>query len=718
MAIDVRPTERSVEDEAAEAQLNQDIVAELDLKWAQADIAAKDTFRLWKENISFIEGMQWLRVQQGAMLNVQGISRNRIRIADNRLLDHARRLHARLDQVSYSPTVIADSLDDGDKQSARAAQAVLRWFDRRKHVRKERRKVNWWIVVCGQAYVESFFDPQGGPLIEVPELGPDGQPVMEPALDDVGNLVVEPVVDPATGFETGTNPVMQPKMRQEPEGDVDFLVRSPFAIRRDPRFQDWRKLRYIFVEEVAAREEVLDRFGDLVPDLEAKVPQIQYQTMPWMPELVAETTDMMGLPRHRAPVTDVVTLRRYYERPSKKHSQGRFVIYAGPVVLYKGPMPTPDRDFPVVPFAYMGRPWFFEGKSAVDAAKALQRLYNRIFSRFAEHLVRLPAGWLLVPVTSGIPKRSFTSETGSIIRYVPGGGKPEFVFPPFGGLAWYDRFLIRLEVSMEERMALPPAVRGQMPKGARAAKMIELLQEAADAIQAPVLNDISDSWGIFYEKILLFVHKHFSVERMVGIIGEDKASESAEFKGEILPRDWHDRLAVRVEAGESLPSSKMMRIEFILTLAKEHGFFGKPDDPDYAKRLGEALDIDAGFLKQDSDVDVSIAEDEDVRLLRGDDTVHVREYDDHLTHLRVHLQFMKRLVVSNKEDQADLILPHLQEHQTVVARLAVSQAPKSGPPQQPAGQGPGGGVPGGPGGGPSPGQPTPATSGINQLGPV
>lgn len=700
MAIDVRALDRSADEDQADKLLNQNIISDLDLKWAQSDQALKDTFRLWKENISFIEGMQWIRVRESAMLNVQGISRNRIRIADNRLLDHARRLHARLDQVSYSPTAIADSLDDGDRQAARAAQATLRWFDRRKHVRKERRKVNWWIVVCGQAYVEAFFDPQGGPLVEVPETGPDGQPVMEPALDQSGNIVTEPVLDPVTGAETGTQPVMQPRLIKTPAGDVDFLVRSPFAIRRDPRFQDWRKLRWIFVEETASREEVVDRFGDLIPELEKLLPQAQYQTVPWMPELVPETTDMMGLPKHRAPVTDVVTLRRYYERPSKKHPEGRFVIYAGSTVLYKGPSPTPDRDFPVVPFSYLGRPWYLEGKSAVDAAKALQRLYNRILSRMAEHLVRLPAGWLLVPVTSGIPKRSFTNETGSVIRYVPGGGKPEFVFPPFGGLAWYDRFMVRLEGSMEERMALPPATRGQLPKGARAAKTVELLQEAADAIQAPVLNDIADSWGIFYEKTLLFVNKHFTVDRIVEIVGADKRSAAIEFKGENLPRDWHDRIAVKVEAGESLPSSKMMRIEFILTLAKEHGFFGAPGAPDYAKRLAEALDIDAGFMKQDNDLDVSIADEENIKLLQGDDTVHVREWDDHLTHLRVHLQMMKRLVISGKEDDANKIFPHLQEHQTAIAKLMAAQAPKSmsqpGEDQGPLGQ-TGGGAPGGPG---------------------
>lgn len=671
MAIDVRDVVSPAEVE----RHHREVVSELDQKWAMAEQAARDTFRLWRENIAFIEGVQWIRSRDGLMLNVQGVSRNRIRVPDNRLLDHARRLHARLDQVAYSPTAIADSLDEGDKQAARAAGAILRWFNRKTSIRPERRKINWWLVVCGQAYIEAYFDPQAGPLVEVPVLDENGQPVLEQAVGPDGQPVFEAVLD-ENGNEVDRRPVMEPKMTLEPEGMVGFIVRSPFSIRRDPRFQDWKKLRWIFVEETASREEVLDRFGGLIEDLEKKLPSVPHQTDPWMPEVVPDTLDMTGLPRPRPVVKDVVTLRRYFERPSRKYPRGRFVVYAGSLVLYEGDMPTPDRDFPVVPFSYMARPWYMEGKSAVDASKPLQRLYNRILSRFAEHLVRLPAGWLLVPATSGIPKRSFTSETGSVIRYIPGGGDPKFVFPPFGGLAWYERFLARLEASMEDRMALPPAVRGQLPKGARAARTVELLQEAADTIQAPVLNDLADSWARFYKLILMLVHKHFTVDRIVRIIGEDKTSETYEFKGETLPRDWTDRIDVRVEAGESLPSSKMMRIEFILTLAQRHGFFGQPGTPEYIKRLGEALDLDAGFMKQEGDVDVSIAEDENVAIFRGEE-VHAREWDDHLIHLRTHLAYMKRMVLAKREEEAEKLLPHFREHQAFVAELAKGMAMRS-----------------------------------------
>jgi hypothetical protein len=170
-----------------------------------------------------------------------------------------------------------------------------------------------------------------------------------------------------------------------------------------------------------------------------------------------------------------------------------------------------------------------------------------------------------------------------------------------------------------------------------------------------------------------------------------------EFKGDVLPRDWSDRLAVKIEGGESLPSSKMMRIEFILTLAQRHAFFGQPGTPEYQRRLAEALDLDAGFMKNDSDYDVSIAEDENIRLIRGDTTVHVREYDDHLTHLRTHMMFMKRMVVSGREEEADKVLPHLQGHQQAIAQLMAQQSKGTAPQptdqnqqQQPQAQKPGG----------------------------
>jgi len=252
--------------------------------------------------------------------------------------------------------------------------------------------------------------------------------------------------------------------------------------------------------------------------------------------------------------------------------------------------------------------------------------------------------------------------------------------------------------SMEERMALPPAMRGQLPRGAKAAKMVELLQEAADAVQQPVLSDIADGWAEFYQKVLDLMDRHYSDARMVAILGPDKRADVMEFKSGTLPRDWHDRLLVRVEAGESMPSSRLARMQFVLELARAHGMFGQPGTPEYQRRLREALDLDAGFISVEGDLDQAIADEENGLLLQGQQ-IAPNAIDNHLIHLAgSHLPFAKRMIAAGKKEVLQALMPHIQAHQQALLQqqqqMAAMQSQKPGGPgqQKPGGpQGGGGG---------------------------
>lgn len=658
-----------------EEQSDQALISELEGKYAEAEQAQRDLEKIWAENIAFLEGIQWLRTLNQQVINTAGLVKGgRQRITDNRLLDFTRRLISRMVQVQYRPEVTADTDDPGDKKSAKAARGALRWFERRKKVAQRKLEAAWWIAATDICYIETYFDPDAGPMREVPVVDEAGDVVYEDDVDEAGMPILEvrTETDPVTGTPVAREvPRQRPVVKMEPVGEVNLTVRSPFQVKRDWRFQEWEKVRWVFVDEEAAVEEVVDRFGNLIPGLADKLGAGgKSQPLPWIPALpTMGVEDQTGLPKPIPAVSGTVTVRRFYEKPSKRYPKGRMVIYAADpqVMLWRGELDTPDGDLPLVPLSYLSRPWSLEGRSPVRDGKILQRLYNRILSRYAEHLIRLPAGWLLVPTTSGIPKRGFTNEIASIIRYQPAGGAPSFVFPPFQGLAWYDTFLQRLENSMEERMALPPAARGQMPKGARAARTIELLQEAADAVQAPVLSGIAWAWVSVYEKVLGLMHRHYTLPRMIAIEGEANIAEVLEFQGDLLPRDWRDRLSVKVEAGESLPSSRLARMELVLTLARVHQVFGQPGTPQYARRLREALELDSGFLPTDEDLDESMAEQENLVAIHGD-LPPVHEWDDDPVHLRTHLTYLKRMAVAGRLDATGPLTQHVDMHRAQLAR--------------------------------------------------
>ena len=437
-------------------------------RYGQAERNQKNTEQIWKENIAYCEGLQYLAVQQGVMVNTTGHAQDRI--VDNRILDMVRRLHARLDQPAYVPSVEAITDDPQDHEAAKAGHALLRNFYHRRKMPREKRLALWWLIACGHFFAEPFYDATGGKKVTVPKLKryPDEHPqageVMqefnhatnqhEPAIEreavidpDSGQPVVDMVeqedIDPITQqpiTKLVPNPRMQPVMEEQPEGIVDFVHRSPFQVKRDPRTQEWRKVQWAFVDEIAPREQVLLRYsgsfrsktGD---ELDAVLPKGEkVNTMPFMPQTSQLVSDMAGVPQPAPAAEDVVLLRRYYERPTLKFPNGRFLIYCptGNLLLHEGDL---DGDIPLFMIGYLIRPWILEGLSPVSQVRTLQRMLNYITGRWWMHLRAWAGGWPIIPITSGISRDNWSNDIGSGLFYNPAGGKPEFLNPPFGNLA-------------------------------------------------------------------------------------------------------------------------------------------------------------------------------------------------------------------------------------------------------------------------------------------
>jgi len=169
------------------------------------------------------------------------------------------------------------------------------------------------------------------------------------------------------------------------------------------------------------------------------------------------------------------------------------------------------------------------------------------------------------------------------------------------------------------------------------------------------------------------------VERMLTYIGMDKLPAVVAWKTGLMPREWRDRLTVHVEAGESLPSTGQGKREFVGGLVKQ-GMFGSPKDPQFPMKLRDAYDLGPGFLPNDQDLDVSIAQAENQKIIRmqpGEQPIPIRKFDDDLVHLREHMTFAKRLVLGGREEDATKLLTHITAHNT--QRIEKMQGMKGGP---------------------------------------
>src|SRR5690606_24823610 len=115
-------------------------------------------------------------------------------------------------------------------------------------------------------------------------------------------------------------------------------------------------------------------------------------------------------------------LKEYYERPSKKYPEGRFIVVAGDKCLHAGPMPymigeDGEPDFPFVRTVSIAHPGCFWGKSVIERLIPVQRRYNALRNRKAEYLNLVAIGQWYEPDGSLEDDTELNNAPGNRIRY-------------------------------------------------------------------------------------------------------------------------------------------------------------------------------------------------------------------------------------------------------------------------------------------------------------
>src|SRR5712692_9845453 len=107
MVVDVKAqTPPSPPDREKQEAADKTLIQEWEARYEEAKRTMTEQERMWKENIAFLLGFQWIRSDARNMLNIVGVvAKGRQRLVASPVQDQARRLHARLDQVRYMPSV-------------------------------------------------------------------------------------------------------------------------------------------------------------------------------------------------------------------------------------------------------------------------------------------------------------------------------------------------------------------------------------------------------------------------------------------------------------------------------------------------------------------------------------------------------------------------------------------------------------------------------------
>ncbi|HEX7025376.1 MAG TPA: hypothetical protein VF187_11215 [Gemmatimonadales bacterium] len=570
---------------AAAAAAERRITEGLDQRLEEARAARLPMERVWLENIAFFLGHQWVQWDPvHRRMAAPHLPPWRVLLSFNMIHSTIRTEFAKLTKQMPLVGVQPLSGEAADVAQAKASEKILAFLRRRTHTDEAWREAVMWALVTGTSFVKVYWDPTAGE-----ELMPGIH---------IGEIAVDPV--------------------------------APLEVYPDPFGTQLKDKGWLFHVKLRPPQYVFDKYGvEVEPESVSGDEYLEGR-------LLTLTDQQAGGPRRG------VWVKEYWERPNRRFPRGRYVVYARDRVLYASDeAPYPDVPIPYVALRHIPVPGRFWGDSITSQLKDPQRNYNKARCQAIEIRNAMAKPKWLVP--RGSLDRPITGAPGEMVEYNPiAGARPE----PAPGRDAPPTFWRDVEQSRNEILEISgqhEVSRAQVPSGVRTGIAIAYLQEQDDTRLNPTAQELERAFEQVETYKLRLARQFYIEPRVARIVGEDRVTEVIEFTREDIP----DGADVRVQAGSSLPQSRVARQEFVLELWRERLI----QDPRVALRMLEFGDVEGIF--EDTDLDVAQAERENEGLKQG--LWHEPEdFENHLVHIHEHNRY-------RKTQEYDALPPEIQE---------------------------------------------------------
>lgn len=573
--------------------------------------------RKWYLNLAFYVGDQWVVFDdhKGQVVRPNAPSW-RVRLTVNHVLPTVRTEFAKLTAFRHQWEVIAATAEEADINVARAATKFLDSKWRELDMDDIREEVVLWALTCGTGFIKTWWDET---------IGPD-EPTLVEGEDDLFL----------------------------PMGDISVTTVSPFEIIPDPMATSVRDAKWIIHAKAYTPQEVEDLYGKKVsPDQEETVLDV------WK----SKVSSLLGFRTGETTETETVTVREMWERPSKKHPEGRLVVATPSELLYSGPNPMPQGELPFVAFKHIKVPGKFWGMSGIEQMIPIQKELNKTRSQIIESKNRMAKPALLVHEASGVDSSMLTGEPGQVIPWKGNIPPMPLKMPslPNFVLQEPDRCL----ADIERISGIHEVSHGSAPPGVKSGVAIRYLQEQDDTKLGPTARGFERS---FQELACLWLKlaKHYyhpQEARIVKYVGINREVQVMDFDAWEMPIEPD----VIVISGSSLPESKTARQEFLKELFALGVFMdeqGKPDTQKFLRML-ELGGVDEVF--DDITTDLNASEIENRMMARGE-MQDVHEWDNHRVHIYNHNKYRKNSTFMEfPPETRELFGRHLKVHEAALS---------------------------------------------------
>ena len=600
-----------------------------------------------------------------------------------------------------------------DVATAQVGSRALDVLYRETGLRAQRGVMARWLTLTGNIFPISGYDTgQGAGMTTVQSwqclaCGQDAAPLdWEEASPDGGyTRGICPMCGETAGSQPSMDETNQPRVTQYPRGRTYTELGSIFECFADLRAQQFKNSPWFQYVRTVTRNHLLDQYGEIAETVPAGGAGETGTRIRWFLDSLAYATQSgtsvyagrLGLDDDRCYVRDF-----WFEHP--KFPEGLYAVIAGEQVLKAGPFPyhtvdsttappAPDQPPPAVPVRKPLRPVVHIGyeyvpgrllyKTPTDDLARKQTTRNKLEAMIELHMRRSANTVWVVPQGSSITK--VTGEEGIVLRYSPlAGGQPPQRQPgaEVPGSIW--QYIQEIDKEMEDMMGVYDVLRGETPRGVRAAMALQLLEQRAQQGLSELLVNWSMGHQEWAEQVLGIFKEHGIDERFHSAMGDNGIWAVQKFSAS----DLRGAVRVEVEAGLGRPRTQVGK-RAVLQQAIALSLVN-PADPQERHRCLQILGMPE--LAKDMDLDQQAAARENDRWQSNDGLAaqgvnpgmlgwpDVRTpVDNHLVHLAIHRRFAIRAEwdALNPITQ-QFALAHMQAH-----LLAIQMAMVQGPGQNP-----------------------------------
>jgi len=378
-----------------------------------------------------------------------------------------------------------------------------------------------------------------------------------PLLACGGSVILHPYFNPNIGKKYSKdeiNALFGEEIWKEDmhEGRVELDILTRYEIYADPYAENDTEARWYIIEKVRDKDWVEEVYGK-------KLKNITKINMPYYYNKFSNIANIKN--------DNKIIIRELWEKPSKEYPNGLIVIATdNEIIKVIEQLPYGFDELNLLPFVkidyetILGRFW---GIPPVSAARYPQRLINRTYTQYMNHITAYTHAPLLNPVGNMVKKTHFNfSKPLNFINYAPGlndSGRPSFLQPPPINPQILDNINL-MKRYIEDLFGVHEISKATAPAGVKTGRALSILDAADDTKIHPVVIQIEKAMSKLGQMVLQIIEKTYQIPRIIKMVGQHNQSMVADFTGDKIGGNKD----VIVKLRTPIPMNKMAAIDTVL----------------------------------------------------------------------------------------------------------------------------------------------------------